>query len=153
MTETVDAALQHASRAIDAIKRAKPATTAEARRRASELVRQEQALIDAAHKITETAVAKRVTDGGAAAAVSPGLTREVLGALAEALVPFLRELMTEEFEKQLVMRDGGVWKADKSYRPGEVVTHSSRLWICQTGNSGLRPGTNNAWRMPSKEQQ
>lgn len=153
MTETVDDALKVASRAIDAIKRAKPANAAEARRRAGALIHQEQALIDAAHRIGDAAVAKRVTDGGAAAAVSPRLTREEIQALARGLVPFLREFLTEELEKQLVLRDGGVWKADKSYRPGQVVTHSSRLWICQTANSGLRPGANDAWRMPSKEQQ
>ena len=82
--------MRRATDAVDALKRAKPANAAEARKRASELVRQQHELLDAAHRITEGAAAKRIagTNGHAKGKQADVFTDEVLQALARGLVPF-----------------------------------------------------------------
>ena len=159
--ETVDDALRRASAGLDALKRAKPSTAAEGRLRAAELVRQQQELIDAAHRVADGAAAKRIasTNGHANGHGTGGFTDGQLDVLVEILAhcigPHLKaiEQRLGELEARPALEDAGIWDRDKVYRPGHVVTHSGSAWFCQEANKGAQPGTCNAWRLAVKRGQ
>ena len=150
--ESVDDALRRATDAVDALKCAKPGNAAEGRKRAAELVRQQQELLDASRRIADGAVAKRLTgtNGHAKGKQADVFTDEVLQALARGLVPFLHELIAETLEKKRVLTDGGIWNSEKAYRPGAVVTHDGAPWVCLQPNKSTKPGKSDAWRLQGK---
>ena len=39
-----------------------------------------------------------------------------------------------------LLEDGGIWNAEKVYRPGAQVTHEGTIWVCLQLNSRARPG-------------
>jgi hypothetical protein len=49
-----------------------------------------------------------------------------------------------------VMRDAGIWDADKNYATGAAVTHDGVLWTCQQEHKGQRPGDGVCWRLIHK---
>jgi hypothetical protein len=100
-----------------------------------------------------------------------GITREVLRALAGGIVPFVRDAIAEataplvarnavceqriaELEQQLAecLKDGGTWRAEKLFRPGEVVTYRGVPWVCNEANTNERPGRSKTWRLMAKSQ-
>ena len=99
--------------------------------------------------------AARSNGGGAKASASQGLSRDDLRALAQGLVPFLHELMAPlkariaELEAK-ALTDGGVWKGERMYAVGSVVTHDSTIWVAKEPNSNAVPGKSDAWRMMAR---
>jgi hypothetical protein len=75
--------------------------------------------------------------------IADALTEDVLRGLAEALVPFIKELITEAVAE--CMKDGGAWKKEVLYQPNQVVTSDGTLWICRQPNSNAKP-PGDCWR-------
>ena len=92
-------------------------------------------------------------------------------ALARALVPFVRECISEatapllariaELEARLEAKaltnngearqplyDAGTWNVTRTFLPGDVATYIGTL--CREQNSNTRPGKSSAWRLMEK---
>ena len=60
------------------------------------------------------------------------------------------EARIAELEAVPQLTDGGIWGAEKVYRPGQVVTDGGSAWVCKEANSNSRPGSNGYWRLMVK---
>src|SRR5262245_55055265 len=89
------------------------------------------------------------------------ITRGELQQIADVLRPRLKALADENAAlrarvevletRPVGLTYAGVWEPTKSYARDEGVTCSGSLWICLTGNTGMRPGTAPAaWRLAVK---
>jgi hypothetical protein len=84
------------------------------------------------------------------------LDDEVLGALAKAIVPFVREVVAEalaplaarnaalearliQLEQQPSMKYCGVWEPERTYFIGDFVTQDGSTWHCERSCMGVRP--------------
>lgn len=112
-------------------------------------------------------LADRLLAIGAALAKPPAaadpFSEEVLRALAEALVPFIKELIADavsepvarngvseqrlveleshiiELEQRPTMRYEGVWAAARMYAIGDFCTDHGSLWHCDKACTNVRP--------------
>ena len=152
--ETVDDAMKRASDALRALKNARPGTAAEGRMRAAELVRQQQELIDTAHKIADGQVAKRFAgaNGHGAGGFTEGQLDTLVEILAHCIAPHLQaiEKRIAELEARPALEDAGTWNAQRVFKPGNIVTHEGSAWVCKEMCSNARPGQSDCWRLMVK---
>jgi hypothetical protein len=177
----VTAALKQASEAISALKKTKPKSKAQARAKAAEMIRIQQEAANLGQRVSEANAQTRVAGAGNGHASATYLSDELMTAIARALVPFLKETVTQAlvpafarivaleekrglaplsarlagFEQQLTkcLKDGGTWKRERSFDPGDVTTYRGQIWVCQKANSNIRPGTSDDWRLMEKKEQ
>jgi hypothetical protein len=93
------------------------------------------------------------------AAKSGGLGDGDLRALAEGLVPWVREVLAEATAPLIARIDEleatatryeGVWDEQRVFHPNMMVTYGGNLWICEEVNSNVRPGQSDVWRLMHK---
>lgn len=124
-------------------------------------------------------LADRLLAIGAALAKPPSaadpFSEEVLRALAEALVPFIKELVADavseplarnavceqriveleaqviKLEQQPTMKYLGVWDETQLYAVGDFTTHDGSLWHCDRSSTAVKPGSmEGAWTLAVK---
>jgi hypothetical protein len=141
----VDDSFLRANEAIAALKKTRPRNVTEARNRAVELSRLNDILSKAAKEVAETHARARVANGNGAGNGGEHfvLTTAHLPELAKAIVPFVKELITEAVAECL--RDGGTWQKEVMYQPNQVVTSDGTLWICKQVNANAKP-PGDCWR-------
>lgn len=167
--------MKRADAEIAALKRTKTSNAAEARVRSAELMRLNQILLDAGKQVIAAGATKRISNGsnGHASAADP-FTQENLHALAEGLVPFIKELIADavsepvarnavceqriveleahviKLEQQPTMKYLGVWNLERTYFIGDFVTDDGSLWHCDKACTGVRPGDGVCWVLAVK---
>ena len=54
-----------------------------------------------------------------------------------------------ELEARKGLHDAGIWRADKAYDEGCIVSHAGSAWVAKSWSEGIRPGENSqgVWRM------
>ena len=159
MSSPANDPLAQAAEAIEALKRTKPTTEIQARARAAELIRLEKIQLEAARKLADASAAKRIKGGNGHARPARGkqsLTKEELGALAKGLNAWLGPILADiekrlgELEAQPYLKDAGIWRSERIFKPGDVATHAGAMWVCREMNSNTRPGMGGAWRLMHK---
>ena len=145
---------------ITALRRAKPKTAAEARKRATELCKLEGILHDAARRVVDARVetegsAPKRNGGGAKVDGSRAVTGDELNAvidvIAKAGADDRARLDALEVAQKDMLTDGDIWREATLYRRGAQVTHDGTIWVAKEANSRARPGqSNNCWRMQVK---
>jgi hypothetical protein len=105
------------------------------------------------------AITARANGSNGPHVVATGLSDEIITALANGLVPFLRELLEplkqriDELAQRPVLEDAGAWQERAFYRRGHVVSFKGSAWVCQQANSNTRPGKSDIWRLMVKSDQ
>jgi hypothetical protein len=67
-----------------------------------------------------------------------------------AIVRLILNTVLNLANERKFMRDVGIWSAECLYGPGSTVTSAGCLWICQTQNTGMKPGESSVWRLAQK---
>jgi hypothetical protein len=62
----------------------------------------------------------------------------------------IRGLCLEVMFDRKVLRDCGIWDAEREYGPGAAVTHGGALYAAQQQHKGQRPGDGVCWRLTHK---
>jgi hypothetical protein len=161
LPKTLEDAFAKTRLAVNALKRAKPATEAERRRRSAEIISMQRQAAEAAHRVADADAAvdaaKRLNVP--ADVVDKALLEELLPELARSVAQHVRETV-EPLKKQItqlearpVLEDGGVWAERALYHRGHVVSYKGSAWVCHEANSNTRPGKSNAWRLMVKSEQ
>lgn len=77
--------------------------------------------------------------------------QKVFDAMAHAVGKALPKYLEDQFSKRLVLRDTGVWRPDREYQPGDLVSRGGSGWIAQTKSIGEHPGSDpTCWRLAIK---
>ena len=153
--ESIDDALQRAADAVNALKRAKPATVAEARIRSAKANAIEKQLKSASRQAEIDSLVAAGTVRKANGAGHGGRGDDTLVQLAQGFVP-LAELAIQLLERVTrlealpLLTDGEIWREGKSYRRGAACTHSGLLWVAKRNNSNATPGKSDDWRLMAK---
>jgi hypothetical protein len=88
-----------------------------------------------------------------------GLGDGDLAALAQGLVPWVREVLADATAPLIARLDEleatatryeGVWDEQRVFHPNMMVTYGGNLWICEEVNSNVRPGQSDVWRLMHK---
>jgi hypothetical protein len=120
----VEESFSRANAEIDALRKTRPASPAEARRRASELVALNEALVSAAKQITDASAQKRLTNGSGAKSADDNFVVRI------NFLDTLMEAVGAEFKK-LAARVAALEEAPVAY-VDEQVGMNRRLIEIQT---------------------
>ena len=70
--------------------------------------------------------------------------------IAEATAPLATRIAELEAQQKDMLTDGDIWRTEKLYRRGAVVTHDGTIWVAREVSSNARPGHSDAWRLMQK---
>lgn len=71
----------------------------------------------------------------------------------EARLPHIAAVkaLRAEYENALALlsnlRDAGVWNDVTAFKMNNLTSFKGSLWICRRDNRGVRPGTDDSWRL------
>ena len=80
------------------------------------------------------------------------VTRKDIDAVIEAVAQFVSPLLTrlDELEQRKVLHYAGVWRKDRTYDAGAVVTSGGSAWHANAKSQGVRPGDGRLWQLMVK---
>ena len=67
-----------------------------------------------------------------------------------AISSLVARIAALEKDARNALRDAGIWSEQKTYMPGDTVTHDGSSWVAQLVSKAERPGASNAWRLFTK---
>lgn len=103
---------------------------------------------------------KRTRSVNAGLDVAPLDVNVLVDVLAEMVVELRKEWRTamgplllriRQIEERPELKFAGVWRRDKSYNAGAVVSDRGSAWVAKTANQGQRPGDTRLWTLIVKK--
>lgn len=75
----------------------------------------------------------------------------IYSSVGKAIGKTLPKYLDQQLAQRLVLRDAGVWRPDRQYEAGELVSCGGSGWVCKA-QTRERPGADpTAWRLAIKK--
>ena len=68
------------------------------------------------------------------------------------LIRVIQNTALELVHQRQIMTYCGTWNAERLYDPGATVSCNGAAWVCQTENTGVRPGDGVCWKLAIKSE-
>jgi len=156
----VEDSFARANAELTKLRKQKPMSLAEARKRAVDMTKWDDVLVSAARQAAgSSAQARRENGNGAKPTGGVTITQEAWDHCFEVVKEYIdgleRDLRAEiaELKARPTMKYEGVWDPERVYTVGDFVTDDGSLWHCSDACVGVRPGnpgSSQAWRLAVK---